>query len=459
MAIIPTEDEEILIKFSLDGRIHWWPATILHYLPKCNSKQGQKTKAKVKYHTFLDYKEETGIVKFTKAFELDILDAKGKIYGSASWKLPGNTSSSNSEESNKTYSSTYSTVTPSHGHQPGEFDSRASVPTDSSKIRIDLPSRNYFELAVQRIDVLEHRLENISSFKHDEVWNGRVDAIKKLFKMKLLDYVKRPLSKPSCETNQLFYSSALRERQVRIAIDCDYELFSNIHRALKRDFSPVNSAGGDREVQFLPKSFSLITPTFFHSRVDIIFSSFDDLQAWMGITDDVDKKLLLFRSSTRNNFTASSVFGSLQISNEDKEKPVNVFIGQTTKRDPGLQNVEQISENVTTNGDVLHLGTGLWDETTMSFTNQWVIKKLTLPAYDLKKDDLCKVNYFGLVWEPRNIPGRSIWSAETLFNGSIILGTLSLVLPTVEFFNKTAVQVMRELSKYVRTPTEETLQN
>ena len=90
MAIIPTENEHILIQFDLDGRLHWWPAVVLYFLPKISNKPTQRTKARVKYHEFMGYKEEMGTIKFLKAFELNILDPNGQVIGSASWKLQSN---------------------------------------------------------------------------------------------------------------------------------------------------------------------------------------------------------------------------------------------------------------------------------------------------------------------------------------------------------------------------------
>ena len=50
METSPTENEQILIQFDLDGRIDWWTAVVISYLPKISSKPTQRTKERVKYH-------------------------------------------------------------------------------------------------------------------------------------------------------------------------------------------------------------------------------------------------------------------------------------------------------------------------------------------------------------------------------------------------------------------------
>jgi len=306
-----------------------------------------------------------------------------------------------------------------------------------------------FEGVIQRIESLENRIEGLSTCSHLEVWNGRVNALKSLFKMKFLDYVKRPLGKSCTEHSKLYYSDVLKERLVRITVDCDYELFSMLHRSLKRDFWPASASSQESSLQFLPKVFNKITPPFYNSRITVVFKRFNDLQAWMGITDELDKSLLLFRSSTRPSYTAASVFGSLQLCTENRNKPVNVFVGQSATREPKDEEGSEMTESQTEQVHSLYLGTGQWDDRTMSFTEQWSMRKDNCPHYNLDEDGLNNINYFGLVWEPRSISTRSGWSAETMFNGGLILGSLSLNLPTVEFYNATAVHIMNQLSNYV----------
>ena len=255
-----------------------------------------------------------------------------------------------------------------------------------------------------------------------KIEDGYTTALKYSLRRKVLDYMQRPLQtyRPRLKTP---YSGCFQTHTIRVSIDCDYKQFTNLLRDTRDNF------GHNNELLYHPPLLQSHYPTYSTGPLQIIFRAFHTMAKWLLINDSQDIRRLLCKVSRTRHLSAAVLLGSTIFGEGQGEQGIDFFLGYSSN--------SKLSTNVTNNNEnspspVFRLETDEWDDVNDSF--QHTFKKI-IHSPDLTVDsDTCNLsnNYFQLIWTALPLQTRSQWSADSTYTGSTLLGTLSLVLPSIE---------------------------
>ena len=163
--------------------------------------------------------------------------------------------------------------------------------------------------------------------------------------------------------------------------------------------------------------------------------------------------MVRFISSPR--YTAVAMLGATLYDAHDKDDGIEIYFGFSCNKknmrestSTGIVDNFEVSSQV---ASVVHLPNKHWDEDNMRFQRVFEHNRMETPNMkDICDVDLSSNRFFGLMWKSHPTSIRSISSADALHTGDVILGTLTLSLPSAEIIGSTASSLRDELTYYIQ---------
>lgn len=441
---VPQENNFIRVQFELNGSKIWWPAQITEI-----SCQGSRRRHTLKvvgtllYNEIssitVNYKEETGAVRFINDSFLNILDADGNNTTDASWhydfNVPTETSTKYAHINNivakeSTTDPNGSTMQTLEAEQVGStipniVELGAHQGTEKNVVDNTITSGS---LAIElgklqgRVDTLEKQLSSSCVSRMAKVDEHYTTTMKYSLRRKLLEHMQRPLQayRPRLKTP---YSGCFQAHTIKITIDCDYKQFTNLLRDTRDNFGQAD------ELLYHPTFLQHHSPTYSIGPLQIIFRTFDTMAKWLLISDRQDIDKLLCRVSRTRHLSAAIVLGSTIFDAQESGQGIEFFSGNSSNS--GLHStLPDSTEN--TSATSFRLETTEWDDVNDCFMHSF--KKIRRNPDITVDNETCSLinNYFQVIWTGLPLSTRSQWSADSTYTGSTILGTITVVLPSIE---------------------------
>lgn len=454
----PTIGLFVQVLFQLDGENIWWPGYIDHIYTTGSSKRNTvKVYGDIIYKATktksAEYNEERGKVLFKTDNLLHILDANENTEAETTWRynfivpvendykvhyynLSGQSCKVNTEQDSSLDNEqvTGNDVTSRGKELEIAQNGRGSIEHTGNTINNTavLQAEAFIQLQ-ERVLKLEAMLNWSNKENVREVWLNRLELCKYILRKKTLDIMQRPFlaTRPKKQTS---FSNIYQEHTIRISIACDYLQFKFLLQDVISKYSLNN------QVYLYPAYLNSTQPNCATGPLHIVFKQLKDLANYINITSDVDLLQMQFRRSKGNDSSAVSILGSSINDHDDNGQGIDFFVGSSSSSfgqdcDPTLSTLEATT--------VYRLDNKAWDTVNNRFEHNF--NKLTLrPTINLTDSVPIDSNkYFQLIWTHQPVPHRSTWSADSTFTGNIILGQLTLVLPTAEFYGRHTTSTIR----------------
>lgn len=448
---IPTGGLFIEVLFQLDGEHLWWPAFIKNI---CTTGSTRRNTVKVYGHIIYkatkiksaDYNEENGKVQFTSDKLLHVLDTNGNVESETSWRydftVPIQTDYKLTyycEDERSPVHSTHMGSTPVHNihkttHEPvrnlatqnidnGRVYNEVTGNTISNSDTVQVEVMTHFQ---NRVTALETMMRQSNEANIHEVWLNRLEVCKYTLRKKTLDLLQRPFT-ANRHKKKTPYSNVFQEHTIRIPISCDYQQFKFLLQDILSKYSV------DSEVYIYPTALKTTQPNCATGPLHIVFRSLKDLAKYINITSDDDLLQMQFRRGKGKYSSAVSVLGSTINNHEDNTEGIDFFVGSSSS---SFGQDSDPSQPACKSTLVYRLDTKAWDSVNNRFEHDFTTFNLR-PSIS-PTDSFCidSNKYFQMIWTHQPAPYRSTWSADSTFTGNIILGQLTLVLPTAEFYGR-----------------------
>ena len=458
-----------MVRFEFEERPVWWPATIITLNTSGSIKRKtMKLSAAVVYDTFqfdsTNYKEEKGRVMFLTDNLLSTMDDDGNLLSQASWKynfnvplqtekrtaVPGLYVNPNPPTVRTVENSAYDNLVQGQTRRSfnlvgsnGRVDEKNLITTIewyvSDKI-LKLSSSLYDEPFLKdmrsRISALEKHFESTINNKLKSVWKNRCSVQKHIQRQKLLDYMRRPFA-VSTGRQKHYFSGVFQTHVIKISTDCDYKLFTSLMKDIKGEYENTN------KVRFWPDSTRYTIPNASKGPIHVMFLKFLDLAKWLGVTSKGDLIHMLYRSKKTSSNMAISMLGSAVYDAAEEEGKVQLFSGYSSTK---------FALNIKTEDEELvgasELSSKKWDNDHNRFSYYFTSTRLRPNICLSAESEPCPERHFLLSWKAIPTPARTIWSQDSVYTDSTILGTLTLVLPSAELMGRDAVTHVKILEEY-----------
>ena len=448
---LPTKGQFIVVLFQLDGEHLWWSGFINKLFTTGSPKRNTiKVYADIIYKATktksADYKEETGKVQFTSNKLLQVLDSDGNAESETSWRYDYTVPVQTDFKLNYYCENEQSSVLDQHmgTTPPQDINTTPQEPihnletqsADNGRVynevtgntlnRVDILQVEIVKQFQNRITMLETMIRQSNEDKVREVWLNRLEVCKYSLRKKVLDILQRPFSSTR-QKIQTPYSNVYQQHTIRIPISCDYQQF----KFLLQDI--ISKYSIDSEVYVYPTSLKHTLPNYATGPFHIIFKHLKDLAKYINITSDNDLLQMQFRQGKGKDSSAVSVLGSTINNHEDSTEGIDFFVGSSSSSFGQHSDPSQSTCKSTT---VYRLDTKAWDSVNNRFEHNFTKFNLRPTISPTDSFSLDSNKYFQMIWTHQPVPSRSTWSAESTFTGNIILGQLTLVLPTAEFYGR-----------------------
>ena len=467
---LPTVGCYIMVRFKFEQRTVWWPGTVLSLNTSGSKKRNtMKLSAAVIYDTFqfesTTYHEEKGRVMFLTSNLLSTMDDDGNLLSQASWKFNYNVPLLTEKRTAvpglyvKPNPPTVRTVDNSAYDNIVQRQARSSFNLLDSNGRVDetkliemikwyvcdevlkfstsLHQEPFLKDMKSRISALEKHFESSINNKLTAVWKNRCSVQKHMLRQKLLDYhMRRPFA-VSTARQKHYFSGVFQSHVIKISTDCDYKLFTSLVEDIKATHENTN------KVRFWPDSIKYTIPNASKGPIHVMFLKFLDLAKWLGVTSKADLIHMLYRSKKTSSSMAISMLGSAVYDAGEEEGKVQLFTGYSSSK---------FASNIKTEDDqtvgASQLSSKKWNNDHNRFAYFFTSARLT-PNISLSADsEPCPERHFLLSWKALPTPARTIWSQDSVYTDSTILGTLTLVLPSAELMGRDAVTHVKMLEEY-----------
>ena len=247
-------------------------------------------------------------------------------------------------------------------------------------------------------------------------------TMKYSLRRKLLEYMQRPLQayRPRIKTP---YSSCFQTHTIKISIDCDYKQFINLLQDTRDNFGQANA------LLYHPSFLQRYSPTYSTGPLQIIFRTFHTMAKWLLINDNQDIRRLICKVSRTRHASAAILLGSTVFEEVQGEQEIEFFLGHSSNT---KLNTSLPSNNENSHPTTFRLDTSEWDDVNDCFKHRF--RKIMQTPCVTVDSETCTLmnNYFQLFWTALPLTTRSQWSADSTYTGSTLLGTLTLVLPSIE---------------------------
>ena len=437
---IPPVGAHLEVKFDLDGEHIWWPATVQQVTTTGSRKRKtQKVYSTLWYSKITtkssDYKEESGRVQFISSSELHVLQHDGEDTIEASWRFDFRVPNITDQRVNhyKTYN-TRKTTNISEQDPNGRKD--INVTEDVNDVNL-LQSQDHDVKGadvVQRLTYLEQQVKELRQDSTLQFWSGRVACFKYSARKRLLDFMQRPFV-ANRSRQKTSFSNIFQHSTIRLKLDCDYELFTH----LLRDIGQNQLLQG--QVVLHPKRLNEKIPAASAGPLRLAFRSFSDLTTWLCITAEEDISRMLLRHSKTGTPTAVSILGSTVYNAQHIEERLEIFTGESSSTFGTIENDKNAdaSNSIPQRRKVFQLRTKEWDFVNNKFKHPFKVASVRPSISTTSSLQPESNNYFQVIWNSVPRSNRPIWSADSIFTSSTILGTVELVLPTAELYGRDAV--------------------
>ena len=441
---VPEQNNFIRVQFELNGTTLWWPSRVTEMSSNgSRRRQTLKVSATLLYNEIkdstVDYKEETGDVMFINSSILSILDVDGNEATEASWHYDFNVPTQNSTKyAHIINDMAKNSTTVSNGPRIDNLQTEqiglttpthaptAAIPTTEHSALQNTVTTPLMEIELGklhgRVESLVKQLSSSCVSSLAKVEDYYITTLKYSLRRKFLEYMQRPLQtyRPRLKTP---YSGCFQPHTIRVSIDCDYKQFTHLLRDTRDNF------GHSHELLYYPTLLHTHSPTYSTGPLQIIFRTFNAMAKWLLINDSHDIRKLICKVSRTRNLSAAVLLGSTVFGEEQGEQGIDFFPGYSSN---SKLTTSPPNNNESSPSTFFRLETSEWDDVNDSFKH--VFTKI-MNSVDLTVDsDTCTLsnNYFQLIWTALPLTPRSQWSADSTYTGSTLLGTLSLVVPSIE---------------------------
>ncbi len=449
--IFPDIDSFIYVKFELNGKLIWWPSTVKEISSMGSLRRKTlKVFGKLCYQEFkqdsAEYKEEMGTVHFLTDKLLHIIDGDGHFLSEASWRYNFDVPNCNDPRALRQLQvqSPHGSNMESTKHRPnnimfaraqttetlGRESDPITNPLHSSDITMMKEPFTHFKRIEQRLCYLEQESDMRLQQSIKQVWSENILSLQYTIRRKILDTMQRPLNTNRQRVKSL-HSNVFQPQTHRFTFDCNYSLFAHILQDIIQQYANTKT------VLFKPVTLLGHIPASSTGPLHIIFRRFKDLASWFHVRDSNDLTRLLFRYSKSSATTAVGILGSTIYNEQNNNEGIDVFVGKSSSTHTELE--KDFSHLDSEEDFSFCLKTKRWDSANNKFVDNF--KKIPkLPNISASSDFLVDSNnYFQLIWEVIPTSTRAVWSADSMFTQSTILGTLSVILPSAEFYGRDLV--------------------
>ena len=208
-------------------------------------------------------------------------------------------------------------------------------------------------------------------------------------------------------------------------------MFINILERIQDEFGQRN------EVLYHPSQLYLSRPTYSTGPLHIIFRTFRAMGKWLMLNDEYDLNRLLYKKSNNKEVSAAILLGSSVFDLSREDQGIYIYVGSSSNSVQPSP-IHQEAPSGSTIG--FRIQSTEWDTVNETFKNKFQ-KLMCDPALQLLQNtELDNNNYFQIIWSAYPSNSRSQWSADSTHTGSCILGSLVLVLPSIEIQGRDMLQ-------------------
>ena len=426
----------ILIQFQLDHEKLWWPSKITSTKRSGSKLRGNyQVTAFVQYKKYEQYEQEEGTVLFKDSNFLIQLDNTGREIQEASWKFDDDPALGEISEDVASLSRPHSDQ-----YRADSFSNERSQSNTSNFTNL---SNTVSEL-LHRVSDLESQVRLQTSSAIMNLWADRCTAVRLTLKTKLLDYMKRQLI-VSSKRQRHFFSHIFQHNTISFNIPCDYKLFSKLLSDLLSNGHYINKYIID------PTSLSTYIPKASTGPITIIFKSFLHMANWLGINCVADISDMILRSTSTSRNTAVSILGSTIYKSENDDDPIIVYIGHSSGGN-GASSQRLLNNSTSVNvhsAAAVCMPSKTWDNVNLSFTSPFRAVHSAADVTSISDFDGKCNHFFGITWTADKQSTRSYWSADSNYNGSTILGTITAYFPSADIMGTDARIVRSIVAEYL----------
>lgn len=447
---MPVAQEKIYVRFNLSDRMVWWETTIktVCHVHRDSSDKPVRVLAEVLYSELADYEEVSATVAFVGRKTIEHLDDRHRKISTSTWTRDevlatlDTCESADSEDHSDDGNWSDSSIRPTpnnHGVIPTSAD------TDSSKGMLTT-LRGYFVCLRNRMASMELKLHHVTRCNHEEAWESRISALRMTLKYKLLEALRRPIRKHKVKDPKPF-QSIISDSAIHVSTDCDAELLHHVLQDFSHKyFSNLNDVSG---AWIHPRSYHVLHQDFSKQPVAMVFATFNNLASWLGISSQEDIHSMVYRTTSTPHHTFIQLLGTMQLSEGDESKPLNVFIGRSSSKCNITDTDVRFGCDCAACVSIPNMA---WDAENMNFVRQWY-SSLDFPAMETLGDtNFEDFTCFSVKWSAYDYCIRRTLSAETRYLGGNPLGKLTVFIPVVQFHGPTAVSIsdiVSDLEEYV----------
>ncbi len=408
-ASFPSVGDDIIVKWVVNGRCVWWPATVT----SLQEPRGNKCSGEVLYHRLEDYDAIQTKVMFSTSFEQQRFirsvesESTSSDTNNCSWlfsdeSVPESDKSSNESSSPcsspsssraKRANGSRSTPLRSRGGQLGKRrshqpelhsealkrqdckrsdsgastvvksqnnestkqteDKESAVVGNSATNKNVVPSAEDVDLRL-RIQVIERQLQDVAP-KSSSFSSPAVSVIVSL-RWALLRYLEKPLRLTQLpEMNE----HGLVSQEVAVSAQCDYETFREIGAVLAKEHKCAFDDPCKSRVAFSPAFQTMQSGSTASDNLNILFATLADLASFLGLRDDNDFEHVLSKEVVTDATCLLRVLGTVSVENVgDEDGKSHKYSTSTTNPPTTMSSQSANSSSVSKTNPVLRLFIG-----------------------------------------------------------------------------------------------------
>lgn len=403
----PSVGNEIIVKWVLNGRRVWWPATVT----SVQQPRGNKCSGEVVYHKLDDYDAiQTKVLfstssqqqRFVTSIESESSpsDANNSSWLFSDESVPESDESSNESSSPssspsssrakrvnrsrstplrpregrigkrrshqvpseaqknqdcKSSDSAASTVVKSQDNESTQQkeDKESAIDGNSATNNIVVPSAENIDLRL-RIQLIERQLQNVAP-KSSSFSSPALSVIVSL-RWAMLRCLEKPLrlaQLPGLDEHGLV------AQEVAVSAQCDYETFREIAAVLAKEHKCAFDSPSNSRVAFSPAFQTMQSGSSASNNLNILFSTLADLASFLGVRDDNDFELILSKEVLTDETCLLRVLGTFNVENVGGEEGMShKYSTSTTSPTRTISTQSANSSSVSKNNPVLRLFVG-----------------------------------------------------------------------------------------------------